>query len=164
MNIPDFLESLTSQDWFIDRTPVDPSKTTIDAQAKEKLNTAPAELRDFVCSFLECTNNDETIWFLSYQDYRDASYDIAHPWNTYEQQSIEYSDDDMHESIHAFWKDHIPFLMSVAGEYSYIAMGIGSENYGKIYQGFEPEYEEATLIAHNLFDFFHKFSKSLINF
>ncbi len=47
--------------------------------------------------------------------------------------------------------------MSVKGEYSYIAICVNNENYGKIYHGYEPEYEIPELIADNLPSFFNKF-------
>jgi hypothetical protein len=47
--------------------------------------------------------------------------------------------------------------MSVHDGYSYISICISKENYGKIYQGIEPEYEESTCIADNINDFFKSF-------
>ncbi len=163
MNNTKFLKQLTNKDWIIDSTPLITTSIPIDPLAKKRIDKAPKEFNDFICSFSECTSKEETIWILSYQDYQNG-YDVAHPWNKYENESIEYSDESMHDDIHTFWENHIPFVMSVSGAYSYIAICINKENYGKIYQGFEPEYEEVTLIASNLSDFFEKFTQSLITF
>ena len=45
--------------------------------------------------------------------------------------------------IRQFWDNHIPILMSVKDGYRYLSIDLSPENYGKIYYGVEPEFEES---------------------
>lgn len=154
-----FLNRLTDLGWTVDFTPVDRSKITLPALAQKRLSKTPQEFIDFICSFSETASHDETQWFLSYKDYQQeyGKADDAFVWNTFEMDSLTYADEEMKKEIEEFWDNFIPFYMSVGDYYSYIAICVNAENYGKIYQGSEPEYEVAELIAPNLPSFLNKF-------
>ncbi|NDV94459.1 hypothetical protein D0T84_05925 [Dysgonomonas sp. 521] len=154
-----FLNRLTDLKWSVDFTPVDRSKIILPALAEKRLAKTPQEFIDFICSFSETASPDETQWFLSYKDYQQeyGKVDDAFVWNTFEMDSLMYADEDMKAEIQQFWEIFIPFYMSVNDYYSYIAICVNNENYGKIYQGSEPEYETPVLIAENLSSFLNKF-------
>jgi len=154
-----FLNRLTDLNWSVDFTPVNRSEITLPALAEKRLSKAPKEFIDFISSFSEALSQDETEWFLSYKDYKQeyGKVDDAFVWNTFEMDSLKYADNDMEKEIKEFWEQFIPFYMSVYDDYAYIAICVNSENYGKIYQGCEPEYETPTLIAENLPSFLYKF-------
>jgi hypothetical protein len=154
-----FLNRLTDLKWSVDFISVDRSKITLPALAEKRLLKTSREFIDFICSFSEASSENETEWFLSYKDYQQeyGKSDDAFVWNTFEMDSLKYADDDMKADIQGFWENFIPFYMSVSGYYSYIAICVNSENYGKIYQGSEPEYEFPELIAENLSSFLNKF-------
>ena len=47
------------------------------------------------------------------------------------------------DMIRLFWDSHIPILMSVKDGYQYLCIDLSPENYGKIYYGVEPEFEDS---------------------
>ncbi|UPZ35898.1 hypothetical protein MUB18_17485 [Sphingobacterium sp. PCS056] len=52
-----------------------------------------------------------------------------------------------------FWNKHIPIILSVKKGYSYFAINVSEENFGKIYYGDEPEFEEAVLVSNSFTSF-----------
>ena len=160
MNANDFLLKLSMNDWIVNRESVNPTDVEINPEALDRINKAPKEFLDFILSFTSCANEEDTIWFLSYKDYIDDE-DIAFPWNEFQNQSIDSADSDneLLEEINTYWGSHIPFLMSVEDGYSYISICISHENYGKIFMGREPEYEDSSCIAENLSSFWESFLK-----
>ena len=56
-----------------------------------------------------------------------------------------------------FWSNHLPFMMSVKGGYSYVAIVLNAENKGQIVAGAEPEYEDTVVLADSLDGFFDKY-------
>ena len=45
--------------------------------------------------------------------------------------------------IRQFWDNHIPILMSVKMDTNNLCIDLSPENYGKIYYGVEPEFEDS---------------------
>lgn len=158
-----FLRKMTNASWFADRTKIIKADIAIDITAEKRLAKCPNDFIDFITSFKSFTNGEENVWFLSYADYKTNKLEVF-PWNEFELQSMKASSGESQDAIKSFWDTHIPFLLSLKGGYSYIAICVDEENYGKIYQGREPEYENVTLIANSLEAFFDKFSQSLITF
>ena len=155
-----FFEKMGGLDWDIVQEKISITDITLDQTAIDRLKNAPQEFIDFICSYSQLINKDETTWFLSYKDYIKSDDDTDFSWNDFEQQSIECADDDndlLHE-INNYWTTHIPFIISVDGEYQYIAIGTGKNNLGKIFHGIEPEYEDSTCIANNLSEFLTSFN------
>ena len=52
-----------------------------------------------------------------------------------------------------FWVRHLPIYRSVEGEYSYYAIDTES---GKVVCGYEPEYEDAAIVADSFEEFINK--------
>lgn len=158
INVDIFISQLERNEWIINGKKIIPSDYVLNAEALLKIEKAPSNFKKFICSFTSCANKQDTIWFLSYADYIDDE-DIDFPWNEFEKQSLEAADEDeeLMEEISLFWKKQIPFLISVRDSYSYISLCIEDDNYGKIYYGCEPEYEESILIANSLEEFFSNY-------
>jgi hypothetical protein len=158
MEANDFLSKLTLNGWIVNREPINPMNVEINIEALDRIKKSPKEFYDFITSFSSCANKEDTIWFMSYQDYIDDD-EIAFPWNEFQNQSIDAanSDDKLLKEITTYWDSHIPFLMSVENGYSYISICISHENYGKIFMGREPEYEESSCIAENFLSFLESF-------
>ncbi len=111
-------------------------------------------------SLLEEYNNisskDDTTWFICGKDYLDES-DDAFRWNEFELMSLEATDGDEEwkHKIQAWWKEKLPFIMSVKGGYSYYAIDL-EDNEGTIIFGREPEFEDAIIVAKDFDDFIDK--------
>jgi len=67
----------------------------------------------------------------------------------------------MLSDIKSFWDKHLPILMSVKNGYSYVAIGIGEFNNGRIFYGTEPEYEDVAIIANSFYEFKEKYISAL---
>jgi hypothetical protein len=158
MNTNDFLSKLILNGWAVDKEPINPMNVEISLDTLNKIKRTPNEFFNFITSFSSCTNKEDTIWFMSYQDYIDDD-EIPFPWNEFQNQSIDaaMSDDKLLKGIKAYWDFHIPFLMSVENGYSYISICISPENFGKIFMGREPEYEDSSCIAENFMSFLESF-------
>lgn len=107
------------------------------------LRTAPESVIRWVSSFSLLSNSDDTVWFLSRDDFT-ASTDSAFAWNEFEQLGLEAAaTDDEAVAVSHFWKRHLPILLSVRGGYEYLAV----RDDGAVVHGTEPEFEEADVVC-----------------
>ena len=109
----------------------------------QKRYRIPEQWYSFICRMKKCEDQTGTKWFLTPFDFMPHSEDFeGFRWNEFEALSLEWVGQD--SSIIAFWDRHIPIFMSVDGSYSYYA--IDTET-GNVVEGFEPEFEEAEVVA-----------------
>lgn len=113
----------------------------------------PNDWMKFIKAFRCCSNPEDTKWFLTLEDFQPRTDGFQ--WNEFELQSLTSAegDDELKTSILAFWNKHLPIILSVDGEYSYYA--INTEN-GNVVIGYEPEYEEADIVAQDFISFINK--------
>jgi hypothetical protein len=114
----------------------------------------PPALVDFLSHVASCIDEKETSWFLCESDY-DGKSDSAFRWNEWECISLEAATGDpaLVSKITSFWDHHFPFILSVGSGYAYRAVCLDRELFGKVVEGAEPEFEEATVIANSFEDF-----------
>lgn len=109
---------------------------------------------EFITYFSKLANREDTKWFLCVGDYRAPENENEFTWDEFHRISVENAyDDEQRGEIEKFWKNHLPFLMSVSGGYGYWALELDS---GKIVHGFEPMFEEVTVAAKSFEDFLKK--------
>lgn len=115
----------------------------------------PEDYRSFLESFSRLTNLSDTTWFNSIADFNSSRTENEFSWNEFEQQSLEACDgnETIRKEIIRFWDAHLPFILSVKNGYAHFSIGTSSNNWGKIYFGEEPEYEETDYIADNFSEF-----------
>ncbi|MFD2555915.1 hypothetical protein [Sphingobacterium tabacisoli] len=108
----------------------------------------PAEYLDFLESFSLLSNKSDTTWFNSIEDFNEEGKG-AFRWDEFERQSMEAveGDDYLQQQVRYFWDSHVPFILSVEDGYSHFSIGVSEKNWGKIYFGEEPEYEEVEWVA-----------------
>lgn len=140
-----FLEWARNNNWNIETAS---EKIALPAAITERY-TIPDKWYDLISRIKICENQTATKWFLTPNDY--LPNEGGFQWNEFELQSLEYSDNN--DDIISFWDKHIPIIMSVDGGYSYYA--INTEN-GNIESGYEPMYEETTVIADDFGTFIEK--------
>ncbi|MDR6919627.1 MULTISPECIES: SMI1/KNR4 family protein [Chryseobacterium] len=121
----------------------------------------PEDYNIFLKSFLLLTNLSDTTWFNSISDFNDSHTESEFSWNEFEQQSLAAfeGDETTRNQIISFWNAHLPFILSVKNSYAYFSIGTADNNFGKIYFGEEPEYEETDHVA----DSFSEFLEALKN-
>lgn len=124
----------------------------------------PPDYLQFLRQFTQITNAENTAWFLSVEDFRGES-ETAFLWNEFESQSEEAFQGDAAEleSVREFWDKHLPVAMSVKGEYQYLALCLGSENYGAVVYGAEPEYEDAQKVCDSFAELINLFETAKDN-
>lgn len=115
---------------------------------------ASHELKEFMSSYDELINAQESVWFISAKNIND-NQKSGFSWNEFQLMSLDASqgDDEWANEIKDFWKAHLPVLMSVKAGYAYVAYCICGDNQGKFVHGCEPEFEEVTVIANSLTEF-----------
>jgi hypothetical protein len=111
----------------------------------------PTSLVDLLVEAQGAVSRDETTWFLNLADYAGASTS-AFEWDAWERLSMSAADGDeaWSDAIRAFWAKHVPFLLSVRGNYSYLAVSLAGETAGSVVQGSEPEFEDVTVVASSI--------------
>jgi hypothetical protein len=104
----------------------------------------PAAHRDFLDRYSLLCRADETAWFLSAADYAGMA-DSAFAWDEFKRLSLDAAlDDEDRQAISTFWDRHLPVLMSVAGDYEFLAI---DQSTGAVVHGIEPEFEVVTVVA-----------------
>lgn len=119
----------------------------------QRYNNLPTDYLKFLDKFQLITNKDDNAWFNSIEDFNGES-DSEFRWNEYEMMSLEALEDDEEacNEVRSFWNTHIPIAMAVEGEYQYLCIDLSPENYGKIYYGLEPEFEDSADFLCNSFN------------
>lgn len=119
----------------------------------QRYNNLPADYMKFLNEFQLITNKDDNAWFNSIEDFNGVS-DSEIRWNEFEIMSLETfeGDEEACNEIRNFWNTHIPIAMAVEGEYQYLCIDLSFENYGKIYYGLEPEFENSADFLCNSFN------------
>lgn len=156
MNHGEFIDILVSKGWNVEKNhaEVDYTKNGI----AEKIAKTSDEFKQFIRSFNVLSNQEDNSWFLSLQDYLKENNEEGFAWDEFEIQSLEAADND--EEVSAtkeFWHLHFPFMLSVKNGYAYFAIILEGADKGKIVIGNEPMYEETTVVAADLPQFFDLF-------
>lgn len=116
--------------------------TSTDDDVPSALRTASEAVIRWVSSFSLLSNADETVWFLSRDDYSPETVSTF-AWNEWEQLSIQAAtSDDEALAVSRFWERHLPILLSVRNGYEYLAV----RDDGTVVHGMEPEFEEAVVV------------------
>jgi len=117
--------------------------TSAEGDVPSALRTASETAIRWVSSFSLLSSSDETVWFLSRDDYSSTGAVSTFAWNEWEQLSIQAATtDDEALAVSRFWERHLPILLSVRNGYEYLAV----RDDGAVVHGTEPEFEEAVVV------------------
>ncbi|MEY8607248.1 SMI1/KNR4 family protein [Muribaculum intestinale] len=155
-NIFNFIKLLVNSGWNCN-----PAKEGVSRKKNinVRLNESPSDFKEFVSSFDLLSNKLDTVWFTSIKDYSSTESENSFVWNEFEISSLEYAEsDEEKKSIISFWDKTLPFLTSVKGGYSYMAIVLNNDDYGKIVYGQEPIYEDTVHVCDSFQEFLHMFS------
>ena len=121
----------------------------------KEYSNLPPEFIEMIEKYQCIVSEDDTVWFLCNADYNNET-ECAFKWNEFELMSLDAAqgDDDWQKEIEEWWSDKLPIVLSVRDGYSYYAIDTG--NGGTIINGWEPEFEEADVVAENFADFVSK--------
>ena len=114
----------------------------------ERYKNIPKDWLCFMESFKSITNASEDMWFLT------ADY-FADTCSQFEDISLEAADgdDEWTGSVKAFWDKTLPVVMGVGGDYHYYAIDLET---GEVVEGWEPEFEETSVVAGSFNEFLEK--------
>ena len=127
----------------------------------ERYPNLPNDYKSFLNEFVLVANKEDTTWFLSVTDFNDEALEEGFAWNEFELQSLTvFEGDEVSQAVvREFWDAHLPIVLSVKGGYSFFAIGVAEVNFGKIYFGEEPEYEDVVFVADSFTKFFDQIKR-----
>lgn len=148
MNIDGFEKWAESSGWAILREDTNAVDQSVFG---DRYNNIPQEWIDFITNYKDIVNATEDTWFVTFSS--DEVGDFTH--DEFEKMSIEVAEDnaDWQNEIKAFWDNHFVIVMSVKSGYSYYAIDL---NTNEVVYGFEPEFEEVTVVASSFSAFLDK--------
>ena len=155
-SLQEYLELLKSKGWRVElwdgETP-----PALDSSFTLRYPKVPVDYMKFLGQVKLCENADETVWFLCLKDYNGTS-ESEWAWDAMEQTYLEGEDDETsRDEVVEFWNRHMPFMLSVGGEYAYLAFRISD---GAVVEGFE-DLTEASERAKSFEEFIRLHSAAL---
>lgn len=153
------LATLMSSGWHVTRR--GRSEALLTDQLKRRYSQLPANVEWFLGGLETCVNRNETVWFLTHNDYgqnRDGHFRL----NEHELMCLDAAggDNEDIERIRAFWDRHFPFMFAVHSDYDYLAVDLHPEVYGQIVHGYMPEPEQPSPIAYSFSEFILMFMEA----
>ena len=112
---------------------------------------------DFATRVRRCVAPGEQVWWLGSEDFLDES---GEGWDFLEAQVALPSaegDDAWTSAVRAFWSAHLPFALSVRGDYAYLAV----DRAGRVWEGWAPELEAPSLVAESVEGFARLFTAQM---
>jgi hypothetical protein len=147
----DLLAALQEKGWSVQRAASTEPLLPPDVQARYP--RLPAELTGFLAAIESCVNAEETVWFLSREDYRRTDGD-AFRWNEFERMILEGEEDGaLQQQVRGFWDRHFPFMLAVHSDYDYLAVSLDERSYGEIVHGSGPAFDETSTVAPSFAEF-----------
>lgn len=135
-SLQEYLEALTSKGWRVELW-AGATPPALDSSFTQRYPRIPAEYLEFLQRVKRCVNAEETVWFLCLDDYNNTS-DSGWAWNEMEKIDLEGAEDEKTKAeIVEFWNRHMPFMISVGGEYAYLAFRVSEEQFGAVVEGWE---------------------------
>ena len=158
--LEDFLALLRSLSW--DVVLRSEGKLELGEKFNARYRNIPEVYLEFLKRVALCTNSAANVWFLVEGDYNGTA-GHAFAWDEFEMMSIEGEklDDDESLKIREFWREHLPFMLSVHSDYAFLALCVSQDNYGAVVAGYAPEFEEVSKVCDSFGEFISLFSRTL---
>lgn len=152
--IDSFLALLKSKGWSVKVN----GGGDFDESFRRRYPRIPEDFRSFLKQTGSCANAGETVWFICIDDYKGTS-PSAFAWNAFELMALEAveGDDQASKGVRQFWNDHLPFMLSVKGDYICLALSLSEKEFGSVVAVYAPDFDAATS---RLFPSFSKFTAS----
>lgn len=122
----------------------------------------PEDYRKFLRRVASCVHASGRIRFLC-ADYYDGAGSSPETWNEFEQLDLKAAagDERWAAETRSFWDKHLPFLMSVRGEYAYLAFRVSGEAFGSVVDGYDIDLQGVTDVAPDFNAFVRAYSAAL---
>ena len=135
-SLQEYLELLKSKGWTVELWD-GATAPALDASVTQRYPRIPADYLKFLQRVKSCANADETVWFLCVDDYNKTDPESGWEWNAMELIDLDGADDEWKAEVVEFWNRHMPFMLSVGGEYAYLGFRVGEEPFGAVLEGWE---------------------------
>jgi hypothetical protein len=154
-NVADIVAALRRHGWRIEP----PVQATLPSRFAARFAAPlPDALVAWMGTFASCVDPTERAWFVTLDGIRadlerDGEVEVeGFAFDAFERMSMEAAADDALAQAHveAFWRVHVPLLLSVCGSYQYFALVLAGERHGAVVYGCEPEFEETETVAESL--------------
>jgi hypothetical protein len=151
------LDALAAAGWLVRESSSPPTPDEVlPPELRRRYPKAPREWAEFAARIEECTNADETAWFLTAADYAGTS-GYAFEWNAWELLDLESSDVyggvEGAAEVRAFWDEHLPFYLDVRGDYAYFAIRLRAPRIGSVVHGASVEFRATSEVASSFSEF-----------
>jgi len=157
--IESFVAAAKSKQWQISLG--DPQDVELPDAITNRYARIPEDYLEFLSRTSLCCNQPSNAWFFCVDDYKRRDEEGWH-WNDYEKMSLDVCDGDeeLAEDIEEFWNDHFPIAYAVHSGHAYLALSVSPDDFGAVFYGYGPEFEEASRVC----DTFPDFLSNLTNF
>jgi hypothetical protein len=135
-----YLRLLVSRGWAVVETqPGDDLARR--REIRERYPRIPKQYERFLARVRSCVNADETVWYLCVEDYN-REPDAADPgfaWDEFERMELEDEGPRGPDpaEVRRFWDEHMPFMLSVGGEYAWIGFRVAGDRFGSVVEAWE---------------------------
>ena len=157
-----YLQLLAGKGWTVEEA--QPGEVlALRPEVRARYARIPEQYERFLARVRSCVNADETIWFLCAEDYNVDPADPAFAWNEFEKMELEDLAPGAAEAmtVRQFWDAHLPFMLSVGGEYSYMGFRVVGERFGSVVEGYDIDLREPSDVARDFEEFARLHSKAL---
>ena len=146
--IAKFTDWAKKNDWTLERTE---NLMELPEEVIARYKNIPTQWLEFIINFINIMNSTDDMWFLTCANFLNDGWS----YNDFEKMSLEAasSDEEWYSEIKGFWDNTFPIILSVGGDYQYYAIDLGS---GNVVQGWEPEFEETSIVAETFVEFIEK--------
>jgi SMI1 / KNR4 family (SUKH-1) len=150
-----FLELLMIEGWKIQLR--EPCDGNLNESFYRRYPRIPEDYTKFLQRVASCVNADDTVWFCCTDDYNGTS-PAAFAWDEFERMGLEGAREDAQKAdqIREFWDQHLPFMLSVSGDYACLSLCVSGDAYGSVVDCYEPDFEGFSEVAAT-FDEFVRF-------
>jgi hypothetical protein len=148
----DLLRALEGLGWQVRRSAS--PEPLLPASIQQRYSCLPKELTQFLSGLDLCTNKEQTVWFMTREDYAETD-PAKFEWDFCESLSLESAESDAEAQvkIRSFWDRHFPFMLAVHSDYDYLAISLAERSYGEIVHGSELYFESPTTVAPSFLEF-----------
>src|SRR5579872_5125039 len=119
-SIDAFVSLVQDLGWTVARRPS--GELSFTDEFKSRYPSIPAEYLAFLARVSECATPNGTAWFLCESNYNGTSSYETH-WDEWERLDIDAADGDevLIADIRSFWNAHLPIMLAVRTDFSYLA-------------------------------------------
>jgi len=160
--LTEYLRLLTSKGWAVEQA--QPGEVlTLRDEIRSRYPRIPQQYEQFLARVRSCVNGDETIWFLCADDFNAEATDAAIVWNEFEKMELDDTAPGGSDpaEVRQFWEEHMPFMLSVGGEYSYLGFRVAGDRFGSVVEGYDIDLREPSNVARDFDEFIRLHSDAL---